>query len=238
MHPAMGTMPETQTYIFQPEHHPAHTYEIEPEGLIYRPPGRESVAVRWEQIRYLEDVVGRKVDVVTGDSAITIPLFYATRDFASLLTAVCARLVDLHREKIGVRTFKGHTSYLVQIGTVLAFFAMMAVVGAVHLQRHTMVSLFLLATTLPMTVYLLRRPHTVTPNDTYLEVRDFTGTRRVDYARIRTLAFDLHGDKHISYLCLKIHLTDGRKLKMQRLENLVLLYIFIKTRWDAARAHT
>jgi hypothetical protein len=108
----------------------------------------------------------------------------------------------------------------------------------VHLQSHTMVGLLLIATTLPITVYLLRQPHTVTPNDTHLELRDFTGTRRVDYTSIRTLAFDLHGDEHISYLCLKIHLTDGRKLKMQRLENLVLLYIFIKTRWDAALAQT
>lgn len=228
-------MPETETFICQPEQHPAHAYELGATGLTYRPPDRAPVTVSWEEIDYLEDVSGRKVDVVVRDGPPTIPLFYATRDFAALLAGVCSRLADLHRTQIGVQTFSGRKSYLLHMGIVLGFLALLMLAGTVYLQRFTTARLFILATTLPMMVYLLRQPHTVTPGDDHLVVKNFIRTRVIEYAHIRSLAFDLHGDKHMAYLCLKVHLTDGRKVKIQRFENLVLLYIFIKTKWDAAR---
>ena len=228
-------MPESEIYFFQPEQRPAHTYELDATGLVYRPPGRKSAAVRWDAISYLKDVPGQRVDIVITDSPAVIPLFYATRHFADLLARVCNRLADLHREQIGVQTFSGHRSYLLQIGIVLGIFALLIVFSTANLRDFTAAWLFILATTVPMTVYLLRQPHTVTPEDDHLEVKDFVRTRIIDYARIQRLVFDLHGDQHTAYLCVKIQTTDGRKIKIQRFENLMLLYIFLKIKWDAAR---
>ena len=232
------TMPESEIYFFQPEQHPAHTYELDATGLIYHPPGRESAAVRWDAISYLKDVPGQKVDIVIKDSPAVIPLFYATRRFAELLDSVCTRLADLHREQIGVRTFSGQRSYLLHIGIVISVFALLIVFSTVKLRDFTVAWLFILATAVPMTVYLLRQPHTVTPEDDDLEIKDFIRTRIIDYARIHKLVFDLHGDQHTAYLCIKIQTTDGRKIKIQRFENLLLLYIFLKIKWDAARGRT
>lgn len=231
-------MPNTETFIFQPEQHPAHAYQLDAAGLTYHPPGRAPVAVRWEDIRYVEDVSGRKVDVVLKGSPKAIPLYYATQNFSRLLAGVCARLSELHRSRIGVQTFGARKSYRIQVGLVLGIMVLLMLAGTIHLHRDTAAWLFLLATTLPITVYLLRQPHTVTPGDAHLEVRDFVRSRTIAYSRIRALAFDLHGDAHVAFLCLKIHLTDGRAIKVQRFENLVLLYIFIKTKWDAARGET
>jgi hypothetical protein len=233
--PPPHTMTESEIYFFQPEQHPAHTYELDATGLIYRPPGRESVAVRWERIAYLKDVSGQRVDIVAADSPRRIPLFYATRHFAELLARVCNRLADLHREQIGVQTFSGHRSYLLHIGSVLALFALLIVFSTVYLHHFVVAWLFILATAIPMAVYLLRQPHTVTPGDDYLEVKDFIRTRIIDYARIQGLVFGLHGDQYTAYLCVKLQTADGRQIKIQRFENLLLLYIFLKIKWDAAR---
>jgi hypothetical protein len=236
--PPPHTMTESEIYFFQPEQHPAHTYELDATGLIYRPPGRESVAVRWERIAYLKDVSGQRVDIVAADSPKVIPLFYATRHFAGLLAGVCTRLADLHRTQIGVQTFSGCRSYLLHVGIVLGIFALLIVFSTAFLRHFTTAWLFILATAAPITVYLLLQPHTVTPEDDYLEVRDFVRTRIIDYARIHKLVFDLHGDPHTAYLCVKIQMADGRKIKIQRFDNLLLLYIFLKTKWDAARRQT
>jgi len=231
-------MLETETFICQPEQHPAHAYELGAAGLAYRPPGGAPVTVSWGDIDYLEDVSGQKVEVVVKKLPQAIPLFYATRDFAGLLAGVCSRLADLHRTQIGVQSFRGRKSYFLHMGMVLGFLALLMLAGTVYLHRFRAAWLFILATTLSATAYLLRQPHTVTPGDDRLVVKDFLRTHNIAYDRIRELTFGLHGDKHVAYLCLKIHLTDGRTIKVQRFETLVLLYIFIKTKWDAARCAT
>ena len=228
-------MPESEIYFFQPEQHPVHTYELDAIGLTYRPAGNAPIAVRWDAIAYLTDVSGQRVDIVATDSPQRIPLFYATRHFAELLARVCTRLADLHREQIGVQTFSGQRSYLLHIGIVIGIFALLIVFSTAHLREFTVAWLFILATALSMTLYLLHQPHTVTPGDDYLEIKNFIRTRIIDYARIHKLAFDLHGDGHTAYLCLKVQTADGRRIKIQRFENLLLLYIFLKIRWDAAR---
>jgi hypothetical protein len=228
-------MVESKFYIFQPEQRPPHTYVLDAAELTYRPPGGTPTAVRWDAISYLKDIPGQKVDIMIKDSATVIPLYYATRNFAELLAGVCAPLADLHREQIGVRTFSGRRSYLLHIGIVIGIFVLLIGLSTVHFRQFTGVWLFIIAMTVPMTIYLLLQPHTVKTEDNHLEVRDFIRTRIIGYTRLRKLAFGLHGDKHTAYLCIKIHLADGRTLKIQRFENLVLLYIFIKTKWDAAR---
>ena len=115
----------------------------------------------------------------------------------------------------------------------------MLVLGSVfYLYRFTPVWLFVLTVTLPMAAYILLQPHTVVPGDDTLVVRDFVRTRFIDYSRIECVAFDFHGDRHAAFLCILVHLTNGRRIKMQRFENLILLFIFIQTKWHNARGKT
>lgn len=86
--------------------------------------------------------------------------------------------------------------------------------------------------------YILLQPHTVTPGEDSLHVRDFVRTRFIDYTRIKRVAFDVHGDQYTSFLCVLVQLTNGRTIKIQRFENLILLFIFIKTKWDRSREKT
>ena len=228
-------MPEPETYIFDADQGQRHSYEIGAKGLTYRPPGRKSIAVRWEDIRYLDDIPGLKVDIVLNDAPTIIPLYYGTRNFSALLTAVCSNLAGLHREKIGTQTFKGSVAYFVHSGLVLGVFLVLVLGSVFYLYRFTPVWLFVLTITLPMALYILLQPHTVAPENEMLVVRDFVRTRCIDYARIERVAFDFHGDRQAAFLCILVHLTNGRKIKIQRFENLTLLFIFIQTKWHNAR---
>jgi hypothetical protein len=231
-------MPEPQTYIFESDRHQAHYYEVGEAGLTYHPPGRKSIAVRWEDMQYLDDVSGLKVNIVLNEGPMTIPLFYATQQFPALLTAVCSKLARLHRKKIGTQTFKGNLAYFVHSGLVLSVFVVLMLGGVFYLYRFTAAWLFILTVTLPMIGYILLQPHTVTPGEDSLHVRDFVRTRFIDYTRIKRVAFDVHGDQYTSFLCVLVQLTNGRTIKIQRFENLILLFIFIKTKWDRSREKT
>ena len=228
-------MREPQTYIFESDQHQAHYYEVRATGLTYHPPGRKSIDARWEDIKYLDDISGHKVDIVLNEAPMIIPLFYATREFPALLTAVCSKLAELHQEKIGTQTFKGNVAYFVHSGLVLSVFLVLVVGSVFYLYRFTPVWLFVLTVTLPMIAYILLQPHTVAPGDDTLFVRDFVRQRFIDYTRIKRLAFDVHGDQYASFLCILVHLTNGRTIKMQRFENLILLFIFIQTKWHRSR---
>jgi hypothetical protein len=228
-------MPEPETYIFESDQRQRHSYEISTVALTYRPPGHKSITVRWEDIRYLDDIPGLKVDVVLNDAPTTIPLYYGTRNFGALLTAVCLNLAGLHREKIGTQTFKGSLAYFVHSGLVLGVFLVLVLGSVFYLYRFTPVWLFVLTITLPMALYILLQPHTVAPEDEMLVVKDFVRTRFIDYGRIERVVFDFHGDRQAAFLCILVHLVNGRKIKMQRFENLILLFIFIQTKWHNAR---
>jgi hypothetical protein len=231
-------MPEPQTYIFESDQHQPHYYEVRASGLTYRPPGRKTIDARWEDIKYLNDISGHKVDIVLDEAPTIIPLFYATRDFPALLTAVCVNLAELHHDKIGTQTFKGSLAYFVHSGLVLGVFLVLVVGSFFYLYRFTPVWLFVMTVTLPMIGYILLQPHTVAPGDETLFVRDFVRKRFIDYTRIKRLTFDVHGDQYAAFLCILVQLTNGRKIKMQRFENLILLFIFIQTKWQNARGKT
>ena len=229
-------MAEAYTYIFEPELRPPHRYELDREGLVYHPPRGVPRAVRWQDIRYLEDVSGRRVDIVVGAPATPIPLFYGTRRFSGLLEDVCDRLAGLHRDKLGIRTFRANRAYRAHRTTVLSVLAALLLGSVIYLQDHLAVWLFVLGTILPMAAYILRQPHTVTPLEDGLEMKDGLRTRFIAYGRIAAIGFALHGDTHTAYLCVRLHLTDGRRIKVQRFDNLVLLFLFMKTKWERHRS--
>jgi len=231
-------MPEPQTYIFESDQHQPHYYEVRASGLTYRAPGRPTIDARWEDIKYLNDISGHKVDIVLDEAPLIIPLFYATRNFPALLTTVCSQLAELHRDKIGTQTFKGNLAYFVHSGLVLGVFLVLVVGSFFYFYRFTPVWLFVMTVTLPMIGYILLQPHTVAPGDETLFVRDFVRKRFIDYTLIKRVTFDVHGDQYAAFLCILVHLSNGRKIKMQRFENLILLFIFIQTKWHNAQEKT
>lgn len=228
-------MTEPQTYHFESEDHQIYVYQVEKDGLTYQAPGCKSTTVRWEDIQYLEDISGQRVDIVRNGEPANIPIFYYTHQFSNLLTHVCSKLATLHRDQIGTQIFKGSLTYFIHRGIVLGIMALLLLASVIYHFEFTALWLFMAAVTLPMMVYILQQPHAVTPLEDGLSLQDFMKTRFIAYDRIKGVAFDFHGDRQVSFLCVLIHLTNGRKIKIQRFENLILLFIFIMSRWDRAR---
>ena len=217
---------------------PPHVYDLDAAGLTYHAPGGETSLVPWGDIQYLEERPGQKVDLVTGNPGQGIPVFFGTQDFADLMDRLCTALAALHRDKVETITFRATRSYYthfsVVIGVLIAFF----MAGVLFLNFFEPTMFLVVAMTVPIAVSLVLQPIEVTPEAEGLRVRDFFRRRTIPYDAIETLDFDVRGDLNYSFLRIVLTTHNGRRIKISRFENLILLFIIIKANWDphAARA--
>jgi hypothetical protein len=229
-------MTDNGRYIFTPAMGPPHVYELDADGLTYHPPGGAEVVLRWGDIRYLEECPGQKVDIVTAAPDKTVPLFFATQNFGDFLDRLCTELSVLHRDKLETITFRATRSYFthfsVVIGVLIAFF----MAGVLFLNFFEPTMFLVLAMTVPIGVSLVLQPIEVTPTEEGLRVRDFFRLRLVPYGAIATLTFDVRGDLNYSFLRIIMTLRNGRRIKITRFANLILLFIMIKAHWHQQAA--
>ncbi len=221
-------MSEPRRYTFSPTMGPPHLYQLDTAGLTYNPPAGEVVELRWEDIRFLEEGAGQKVDVVAANPERVVPLFLATQNIGDLLDRVCTELSVLHRERMETLSFRATRSYFTQFTVVVGVLIALFMAGVLFLESFEPAMLMIVAMTVPIMISLVLQPIEVIPASEGLHVRNFIRKRLIPYGAIETLAFDVRGDLHISFLRVMIGMRGGRRIKITRFENMILLYIMIK----------
>ena len=229
-------MNNPRRYVYSPAMGPPHVYELGADGLTYHPPGGEPSVLQWGDIQYIEERPGQKVDLVCANPDLVIPVFYGTQAFADFMDRLCTELSVLHRDKMETITFRATRSYYthfsVVIGVLIAFF----MAGVLFLNFFEPTMLLVLAMTVPIGVSVALQPIEVTPEAEGLRVRDFLRRRFIPYDAITKLDFDVRGDLNYSFLRIILTTHNGRRIKISRFENLILLFIIIKANWSPQRA--
>ena len=218
----------SRRYIFSPTMGPPHAYEIDEAGLVYHAPGAPETALHWEDIQYLEERAGQRVDIMTDDPDRIVPLYFGTRDFADLLGRLCAQLAGLHRDQMETLTFRASRSYFTHFSVVIGVLIVFFMAGVLFLNFFDPGMLLVVVMTIPISISLVLQPIEVTPAPDGLHVRDFCRRRLIPYAGIKTLTFDARGDLHVSFLRILLILENGRRIKISRFDNLILLFILIE----------
>jgi hypothetical protein len=226
-----NAMTDPRQYTFTPTMGPPHHYELDAAGLTYRPPAGEAVPLRWEDIRFLEEGPGQKVDIVATDRQTVVPLFLATQDIGDLLDRVCTELAQLHRGRMETLTFRATRNYFTHFTVVAGVLIALFMAGVLFLESFEPAMLLIVAMTVPIMISLLLQPIEVTPDSDGLHVRSFIRRRLIPYDAIETLAFSVRGDLHVSFLRVMVGLRGGGRIKITRFENLILLYIVIMAYW-------
>ena len=229
-------MTDPRHYTFTPALGPPHVYELGVAGLTYHPPAGEAVELRWEDIRFLEEGPGQKVDVVGANPERIVPLFLATQNIGDLLDRVCTELSVLHRGRMETLTFHATRSYFTQFAVVVGVLIAVFMAGLLYLQTFEPAMLLIFAIAVPIMISLVLQPIEVTPDSNGLHVRNFVRRRQIPYSDIETLAFDVRGDLHVSFLRVLLGLRGGRRIKITRFENMILMYILIQSYWHAQDA--
>lgn len=221
-------MTDSRRYIFAPTLGPPHVYDLDAAGLTYHAPGDREVALRWDEIQYLEERPGQKVDIVADNPDRVVPVYFGTQHLGDLLDRLCSQLSVLHRDKKETLTFRATRSYFNHFSIVIGVLIAFLMAGVLFLNSFEPAMLLVLAITLPLGVSLVLQPIEVTAGENGLRVRDFCRQRRVPYGAIETLAFDVRGDLNFSFLRIILTTRNGQRIKITRFENMLLLFIMIK----------
>lgn len=230
-------MADPRRYIYAPTMGPQHVYELGESGLSYHPPGNGEVTLGWEDIQFLEEGPGQKVDIVADNPERVVPVFLATQDLGDLLERLCTELSVLHRNKMETLTFRATRSYFTQFAVVIGALMALFMAGVLFLNFFDPAMFLVVVMTLPIAISLMLQPIEVTPGPDGLHVRNFIRPRLIPYEAIETLAFDVRGDLHVSFLRILLTMGNGRRIKITRFENMLLLFIMIKAHWHPPGAH-
>jgi hypothetical protein len=199
-------------------------YDVCDEGLIFRPHEGEKLNIKWEDIDYLQNSPNRRVEVHFKEGEEPLPIYYDTGDFNILLKIICDKLADIHRDIFRNEEFKASRSYFIQIIFFL-FLSLAIIIFGLEYDSKMMLavsSLFFI-----LGIHLMNRPLSIVLSEKNFLIRNSLFKKIFNYTDIKELDFKLVGHEYSTYLAIIIHLFNGKKLKMQRFDNIILCYIFL-----------
>ena len=217
-------MATTQTFCFEPFLNRKIHYDVSHEGLTYRPYNSEKLSIKWEDIDYLKNSSNNCVDVYFNGRKDPIPIHYGTADFDVLLKMICQRLAAIHTEIFQSHGFKASTSYLIHIVFGLVLFLVIILFSVTY---DSKVLLIISALFILLGIHLMNRPLSIFLSEHNFFIRSFLFGKIFKYTDIQELDFKLIGTDYSTSLAIHIQLTNGRKLKIQRFNHLILCFILL-----------
>ncbi len=217
-------MSTTQTFCFEPFPKRTIHYDVSTDGLTYRPYNSERVSITWEGIDYLKNSSNKCVDVYFNNRDEPIPIYYGTADFNVLLKMICDRLADIHKGVFQSQEFKASKGYYLHILFGLALSLVIIIFGVEYDSKIMFIisALFFL-----LGIHLMTRPLSIFLSDNQFLIRSMLFRKIFSYADIKDLDFKLIGSDYSTSLAINIQLTNGRKFRIQRFNNLILCFILL-----------
>ena len=217
-------MSTTQTFCFEPFPNRTIHYDVSTAGLTYRPYNSERVNIKWEDIGYLKNSSNKCVDVYFDDRDDPIPIYYGTADFNILLKMICDRLAAIHKGVFQSQEFKASKSYYLHILFGLTLSLVIIIFGV---EYDSKIMFIIAALFFLLGIHLMNRPLSIFLSDNQFLIRSMLFRKIFSYADIKDLDFKLIGSDYSTSLAINIQLTDGRKFRIQRFNNLILCFILL-----------
>lgn len=224
----------TQTFSFKAQNSKKYYYDISNEGLVYRPPDDEETTIKWEDIDYLQDSPYRRVDVHFQNDEDPIPIYYDTGRFVILLRTICDKLAAVHSELLPGHEFTASMGYFFHIIATISFSALIIIFG---IENDSKLLLMVSVLFLILAIHLMKRPLRISFSEENFIIKDLFFKKTFGYSDISDLDFSLTGHEYSTYLVINIHLKNGKKLKIQRLKDITLCYIYLTSKYKSSLTH-
>lgn len=223
-------MNTNQTFCFEAQNNQKYYYDINDDGLTYRSSDTEEISINWEDIDFLKDSPYKRVDVHFQNMEYPIPIYYDTGRFETLLKAMCDKLADIHSRNLPSREFKASLGYFIHIIVAISFSSLIIIFGIENNSKLLLAASILF---LFLAIHLMRRPLSISFSDENFIIRNLFFKKIFRYSDIKGLDFSLTGHEYSTYLVINIHLKNGKKLKIQRFNDITLCYIYLVSRYKS-----
>ena len=217
-------MIEPKTFIDESIEEQKIYYDVHENGFVYRPDNEKKLSFNWEDVQYIEDFPGYKVDILLNGQK-EVPVRYTTREFSGFLKTICLKLSEIRRDSFQSQKFKLTRKYFYHLSFVISIpvlvLIMCIIVGFPFL--YLLLILFI-----PVCIFLYRQPISLTVRNRGLIVRNLFVERAITYYEIEDVDFVVKSNDYENVLCVLIHLKNKETMTIKKIENIILFFILLQ----------
>ncbi len=199
-------------------------YDINENGLIYRPDSDESFGLVWKDIQYIEDLPGKRVVIFLYNTQ-EVPINYLTRDFPALLKTICLRLSEIRKDSFCPQKFTLDLKYLFQLRIVVCLLLLSLIISL-------MVSMVLfftfLALCIPLGIFFQRHPFSLTVDNHSLTFHYIFKETAINYNDILRMDFEVITNDYGGTLCIVLDLKNKKKITIRKIEDIIIFFILVQ----------
>jgi len=211
---------------FHCESFPNHNsyYDINENGLIYRPERGETIRLAWQDIQYIEDHPGKRV-VIYAYNATEVPITYSTTDFPVLLKMICSGLSEIKKDSFRSQKFTLDLKYLFQLRIVVCLLMLSLIISPLL----SMVLFFtFLALCVPLVIFYQRQPFALTVDSNKLAFHYIFKQTAIDYNEILDMSFDVITNDYGKTLYIVFHLKNNKMITIKKFEDIIILLTLVQ----------
>ena len=198
-------------------------YDVHENGFVYRPDNDEKFSFNWEDIQYLEDFPGYKVDILLNGQK-EVPVRYTTQDFSDLLKTICFKLSEIRKDSFQSQKFKLSRKYFYHLSFVISIPVLVLIICIIVGFAFLYLLLILF---IPVCIFIYRQPISITIRNRGLLLRNLFVERAITYSEIEEVDFIVKSNDYENVLCVLIHLKNKETMTIKKFQNMILFFILL-----------
>ena len=199
-------------------------YDIDENGLAYRPSSDETLNVDWKDIQYIEDIPGSRVVIFLYDKR-EVPIYYATTDFPELLKKICLKLSEIRKDNFRSQKFTLNRNYLFQLRIVVCLLVLSLVITPLV---SKLLFFTFLALCIPMGIFLQRHPYALTADSDNLTFHHLFKESSISYTEILNMDFEVMTNDYGKTLCIVLELENNKKITIKKIEDIIIFFTLVQ----------
>jgi len=217
-------MNESTTFHCESFHNHNTYYDINENGLIYRPDSDETFGLVWKDIQYIEDLSGKRVVIFLYNTK-EVPINYSTKDFSALLKTICLRLSEIRKDSFRSQKFTLDLKYLFQLRIAVCLLLLSLIISL-------MVSMVLFFTFLTLCILLglfsQRNPFSLTVGNHSLTFHHIFKETDINFTEILNMDFEVITNDYGRTLCIVLDINNKKKITIKNFEDIIFFFTLVQ----------
>ena len=222
-------MSESKTYICESNRHRLVYYDIDDNGLIYRPEKDENITLSWSDIEYIEDRSDHRVVIFLHDST-EVPIHYTTNQFPEFLKVICRRISEVRKDDFRPQKFTLDAHYLYRLRIVVCLFVLSLIISPMV---SKVLFFTLLTLCIPLGIFFQRQPFSLAVGDDSLTFHYLFKETAINYDEIVNMNFEVLKNDYGKTLCIVFALKNKNRVTIKKFEDIILFFILVQIKLNS-----
>lgn len=199
-------------------------YDVDKNGMLYRPDGGEEIRFIWSDIEYIDDHSRVRINIVLTNQK-EVPVKYTTNEFPAFLKTICLRLSDIRKDNFRPQNFQLTAKYLFHLRLVVSLLVLSLFIS---FPVSKLLFFVLLTLCIPLGIFFQRQPISLTLDDTCVTFHYLHKKTPFDYKEIINSDFEVLHNDYGSTLGILLTLRDRKDITIKKLEDIIIFFIMLQ----------